>query len=632
MALDTIGLAGVFPISFPALGPGYQLRENMMMQHGVMKHIRHGALALRLAAGLLLAGGVLHAQMMPPAIVLPDSISGTMTLSAEHSYLIAGTVKVGPGAVLRIPAGTLIYGDPLAVRPVLQVERGGRIHAEGTPGKPVIFTSLRPQGEKGPGDWCGLVLLGRGDLNVPGDTAILPGTGGVYGGTDDADSSGVLSYVRIEYAGRQIASGLPSAGLLLAGTGNRTKLDHIEVAYSGGDSYRWQGGSANGRHLVALGGTEDDFQASLGYRGRLQFIFALRDSARSSATISNGFESLNDSEGSSRMPMTMPVISNMTLAGPFRADSQPAGHFGSGVHLFGNSRYAQFNSVITGWQEGIRAGGKALADAFSPACPQPAPLRLVRNAVGSQTVVWGVDSVQLFDLVFWFVCGANANPGDFPNVGLRAVTQSDLQNPDPRPIPGTPAASGTDFGDPLLAPANNFAFMATGYKGAFDPAMGRERLWDSLWTNYRPGSTTYVKHRTGWNLVSLANAPSSAVKDSIYRAAISDAFRFNGTSYQIDNTLDLGVGYWVKLGDARTVEQQGTALDLPRTVAVLPGWNLIASGASLPVAISDISASGTALESGFFGFNDGYVPVSVVEPGRAYWVKTSAAGTLRFGR
>lgn len=588
----------------------------------------HHAAVMLACVTIVIACTTARAQIVPGAIALPESITGTLVLSDDRAYQILNSVTVKSGGLLSIPAGTLIYGNVSGAGSWLQVERGGKIYARGTAERPIVFTSAMPQGARLPGDWGGLVILGRADINAAAEAETFVPTGGIFGGTANDDSSGVLSFVRIEYAGRVISPGNRISGLTLAGVGNRTVINNVQITHSGHDSYEWLGGTVNGRNIIALAGTDDDFQFGLGYQGRVQFAFAMRDSSAYSADTSRGIESRNDATGSARTPFTRPILSNVTLAGPFRNDSQATGYFGSAGYLLQNSRGAFCNSVLVGWQEGMRAGGAGIA-ALPPGCPQPSDLRLRNNVISSQTVVWGVDGVQLLDMVLWFLCHPNANPGDHPNAGIRGVTQANLDAPDPRPLPGSPAASGADFTDAILTSGNNFSFSSTGYKGAFDPNRARELQWDSVWTNYRAHLTTYMKHRAGWNQVALANTPlGSNNKDFIYPAAISNAFRFNGSGYVVDNTLDAGVGYWVMLGDARTVEQKGATVPLPRAITVIPGWNLIASGASAPASVANITASGTTILSNFFGFDNGYASASRLEPGRAYWVNVSTAGTL----
>lgn len=589
---------------------------------------------LMFALSVLLCGPHVFSQTVPGAVALPEAINGTRVLSADTIYQLSGTVKVMPGGLLSIPAGTLILGNAEVSRSCLQIENGGKIYARGTAECPIIFTSAKPQGSKQPGDWGGIIILGNAVINATGGTATIEGgTGGAFGGIDNSDSSGVLSFVRIEYGGIAFSSAGADRinGLTLAGVGNRTVINNIQVSYGNEDGFEWRGGAVNTTNLISFGNVDDDFQTGLGYTGRMQYLFAMRDSVRYDTTgRSNGMESENDATASARTPLTLPIVSNMTLAGPFRDENQPTGQFGSGGHWRDNSRYALFNSVLVGWQEGLRLDGAGIA-ATTPGCPQPANLRLGTTLVTGNTVVWGANGVSLVGLAFWFVCtgGGNQNPGNHPTGAIRAVTQTDLHVNDPRPTTISPAATGGSFTDALLGAGNNFSFSTPTYKGAFDPSLNRDRQWDSLWSNYDPDRTTYVKHRTGWNLVALANTPADPHVDSVYRSASSGMFRYSGL-YQGRDTLEPGTGYWLKLADNCIIEQSGALLPLPRTVAVVAGWNLIASGGSAPAPVANITYTSTSAVTSYFGYNRGYSVATRIEPGKGYWVRMSAPGTITF--
>lgn len=593
------------------------------------------------AAALLGLSAAAHAQIVPGAVALPDQITGTRVLSADTVYQLVNTVKVMSGGLLSIPPGTLIYGNSQGVRSALQIERGGKIYAKGTATSPIIFTSAKSQGSKAPGDWGGIIILGKADIN-PGDTAILEGgTNGVYGGNDDADSSGVLEYVRIEFGGIPFAVDNEINGLTLGGVGNRTVISNIQVSYNNDDAFEWFGGTVNAKNLIAFGAIDDDFDTDFGYRGRQQFIFAMRDSLwsdLSAGSSSNGFEADNDATGSANTPLSKPVVSNATIVGPWRDTSIAAWgqDFTRGGHLRRNTDYGIFNSVITGWQVAFRIDGATM----NAACPQSNDL-VVENTVitgrknngtaNSETEAAGGAVQGTVDN--WFNCAGagNTRAGNHPAALLTAVTQTDLRNPNPIPLATSPAFGGAGFGHALLAAGNNFTYTNTTYKGAFNPAVARSAQWDMPWSNYDPAATTYVKHTSGWNLVALANTPANADKNVIYPNNNSNAFRYNN-GYTVDNTLDAGVGYWVLLSDNATIEQTGAAVTLPRTVNVQPGWNLIASGASQRAPVANITVSGTTVVSNYFGFNNGYFTATTIEPGKAYWVNVTTAGTITFNQ
>ncbi|MDH7604283.1 MAG: T9SS C-terminal target domain-containing protein, partial [Melioribacter sp.] len=164
----------------------------------------------------------LFAQLAPFDEVLEGNINSDKVLDANKKYLLRGFVNVNEPATLTIPAGTIIYGEKSS-KGSLIINRGAKIVAIGTPDKPIIFTSQQPKGQRGAGDWGGIIIAGRASINVPGGTAVIEGgTGTVYGGGDkpnDDDSSGVLKYVRIEFPGIAFLPDNEINGLTLGGVG-----------------------------------------------------------------------------------------------------------------------------------------------------------------------------------------------------------------------------------------------------------------------------------------------------------------------------------------------------------------------------------------------------------------------------
>ncbi len=595
-----------------------------------------------LTAGMLVGiGTIAQAQIVPGAVALPDSIVGTRTLSADSTYQMVNTVKVGPGSLLSIPAGTIIYGNATGTRSCLQIERGGKIYAAGTATKPIIFTSAKPQGQKAPGDWGGIILLGNATINPTGGTATIEGgTNGIYGGNDDTDSSGVMQYVRIEYGGLAFSTDNEINGLTFGGIGNRTVIDHIQSSYTNDDSFEFFGGTVNTKYMIAYAGVDDDFDTDFGYRGRGQFFLGFRDSLYSdlsASSTSEGFEADNDGSGSGNTPISHPIVSNFTMVGPYRDTSVASWgqDFSRGGRLRRNTDYSIFNTVITGWQTAL--GLDQAAPGVNPATPQNTDMVCENTVVTgkrtvSETQIVGAGALTQTNVDSWFNApGNNTRAGNHADAGLLAVTQTNLHNPDPRPNTTTsPARNGAAFTHAqLTGTQNNFTFTSVGYKGAFDPATSRDAQWDKPWSNYKPQTTTYTKLRSGWNLVGLANTPSNANKDSVFSNTTSNAFKYNA-GYSIENTLVAGRGYWVQLSDNRTVQQEGTTVALPQGVAVVAGWNLVSTGASVNATAASTTTSGTTIQSSFFGFTNGYFIATTLEPGRAYWVKCSSAGTLTF--
>ncbi len=257
-----------------------------------------------------------------PIVELSGEIEEDATLRCNRRYLLRYNTFVRSGVTLRIEPGTLLLGDH-ETRGTLVVLPGGRLSAEGQRDQPIVFTSSRAPGERAPGDWGGVILMGRAPTNVRGaDGQPLPGRvegleqHGVdirYGGELPNDSSGVLRYVRIEYPGVAIAPNNEINGLTLAGVGSATVLDHVQVRWPLDDCFEFFGGTVDARYLICDAPGDDGFDWDQGYRGRLQFLLMRDDVRRPDA--SNGLEGDNDPNGQATSPRSAPVIFNATLCG-----------------------------------------------------------------------------------------------------------------------------------------------------------------------------------------------------------------------------------------------------------------------------------------------------------------------------
>ena len=238
---------------------------------------------------------------------------GKQTLK-KGTYLLKGWVYIAEGSELTIEPGTIIKGDK-ATKAALIAERGGKLIAKGTPTAPIVFTSAQAKGNRKPGDWGGVILCGKA-VNNQQEMEIEGGPRTKHGGNDNADNSGVLSYVRIEFAGYPFRQDKEINGLTLGSVGSGTQLDHIQVSYSNDDSYEWFGGAVNAKYLIAYKGWDDDFDTDNGYCGTVQFGLVVRDSKLADASQSNGFESDNNGSGSAVEPYTTAQFSNITFIGP----------------------------------------------------------------------------------------------------------------------------------------------------------------------------------------------------------------------------------------------------------------------------------------------------------------------------
>ena len=201
--------------------------------------------------------------------------------------------------------------------------------------------------------------------NQPGGVAniegIVPTTDSQFGGNFDNDNSGILRYVRVEFAGIALEPNKEVNGITFGSVGSGTVVDYVQVTLSGDDSFEWFGGTVNCKHLIAYRGLDDDFDCDFGYRGKVQFALSIRDKDLYDAPgDSNSFECDNDAAGSTAQPKTRPVFSNVTLVGAKGngTTALPAGEkFEKAFRLRRNSAVSVLNSLVTGWEKGISIEG-----------------------------------------------------------------------------------------------------------------------------------------------------------------------------------------------------------------------------------------------------------------------------------
>src|SRR5687768_14705127 len=199
--------------------------------------------------------------------VLSGDITANRRLRADTMYVLRGFVKVLDGATLTIDAGTRIVGDLKVPGSALFVTRGARIEANGTAAQPIVFTSRRAVGSRKPGDWGGLLIIGRARVNRTGTTILegsnatingVPQAGIDYaGGTIDNDNSGTLRYVRVEFAGFGVAPNAELNSFTFAAVGSGTTLEYLQSMAGLDDSFEWFGGTVDAKYLVSYESGDD---------------------------------------------------------------------------------------------------------------------------------------------------------------------------------------------------------------------------------------------------------------------------------------------------------------------------------------------------------------------------------------
>jgi hypothetical protein len=294
----------------------------------------------------------------PNLAPLEGVITGNRALEAGKEYLLQGIVIVDRGATLTIPAGVTIRGE-YSSRGTLVVARGAKIIADGRADAPIVFTSSRADAAQR-GDWGGVFIFGRARVNRLGDDQpneasieeLGLGDAGVYGGgvtddLDDADDSGILRYVRIEYSG-QLPNSEEVDGLTLGGVGSGTRIDHVQVRMTSDDCFQFNGGTAEATYLACQSPSEDGIDWEKGYRGKLQFVVVQNGVVRESGgTV--GLSGAHDDREAFSEPLSEPVIANVTLCNrPLSTATEQIG-----IQLSDGTGARISKAIVTGYYVGV---------------------------------------------------------------------------------------------------------------------------------------------------------------------------------------------------------------------------------------------------------------------------------------
>jgi hypothetical protein len=310
-------------------------------------------------------------------VTLSGRITKDTTLFAKDVNYLSGIVYVMKGVTLTIQEGAKVMGKSSGADvAALVITRGAKIIARGTADKPIVFTSASQNPASG--DWGGVVLLGTARVNttltwkgtaVAGLTSVEGGVNdaelglGLAGAGDaafptgnDDDNSGVLQFVRIEYAGYAYQPDNELNSLTMAAVGRGTTISHVQVTYAKDDAFEWFGGTVNCKYLIAYKTQDDDFDTDNGYNGNVQFGIILRDSVIADISTSEAFESDNNSGGTATTIKTTAVFSNITAIGPRIDPVYGKGNslYRGGAHIRRNTGISIMNSIFAGWNRGFQ--------------------------------------------------------------------------------------------------------------------------------------------------------------------------------------------------------------------------------------------------------------------------------------
>lgn len=354
-----------------------------------------------------------------------------------------GWVYVDAGVTLTIEPGTVIRGTKNSV---LSVERGGKIMAVGTKSQPIVFTSAQGAGFRSNSDWGGLVINGYGVNNLPGGSGVAEGgIGSEFGGSDNADNSGVLAYVRIEFPGYEVATGSEVNGLTLNSVGSGTRIEYVQVSYSGDDGYEWFGGAVNAKHLISYRTEDDDFDTDNGFSGMVQFGIILRDPTIVDTDTANAFESDNNSSGTELTPVTKAIFSNISAFGASKDQAtytgNPQNHKdGASMRIRRASRLSIYNSLFLGWGRGVR-----LESSFTHNAAVSDELAVKNNILGGiYGKKYGDASVMTeAEVESWFLAAARKNRMLGSDAEAMIADPFNLAAPKFQPLAGSPVLNAS---------------------------------------------------------------------------------------------------------------------------------------------------------------------------------------------
>ncbi len=374
-------------------------------------------------------------------VVLQGDIKKDLNLAGGKSYKLHGETHVMNGASLTIKPCTKIIGD--SQEDVLVILPGSKIEAVGEQDAPILFTSSQPKGSRAPGDWGGLIILGNARTNLATDI-VKPAIEGLvqaqfYGSNTDAhnaDSSGSLVYVRVEFVGKHLDPNNEVNGITFGGVGSGTTVSHVQVSNCTDDCFEWFGGAVSADHLIALNCDDDEFDTDNGFSGTVQFAFG-RQFLTTSEADSSGFEMDTAKDfrspgpdglpggGPYVVPLTTTKWSNVTLCGqgPEEALSPPR----VGAVLRKNAAASITNTILTGFAN----GGLSVRDA--------SPVSLTHSLVFGN----GQDGMTLVDKVGGlgsFEEATSANGVDAP------AGYCDCWSNPPAPFPPEKVDGGKPFG------------------------------------------------------------------------------------------------------------------------------------------------------------------------------------------
>ncbi len=437
-------------------------------------------------------------------------VGSQVTFHSDTTYILEGAVFVDSAAVLTIEPGTLVkaeIGDGNQAT-ALVVTRYGKIFAQGTADRPIIFTSVdddltgsieleannpNQDRKRGRGRWGGIVVLGRASTNNATGDGLKEVEGindidaerALYGGNVDDDNSGIIRYVSIRYTGINVGdqAGNEIQGLTMGGVGSGTTVEFVESYRSNDDGFEFFGGTVNTRYLVSAFNSDDGFDWDEGFRGKHQFWFGIQDD-----DFAGRAAEMDGATGDEFFtPFATPYLSNVTYIGP-GLNANPSGDGDVMLKFRDNTGGKYHNSVFTEYDvagdpdngfPGVGGGIEVEDIDNSGSKTEDSRKRLEAGELVVRNNIWwdfGIgNGLTEFAAQDFAQAHLAANNNTIADPQLLAVSRVRGSNGlDPRPGSGSPALSGAEtVGDPY--------FVQTSYLGAFSEGNNWLLGWTALY-------------------------------------------------------------------------------------------------------------------------------------------------------
>lgn len=291
--------------------------------------------------------------------ILYGKITANTTLYKKNTYLLQGPVYVTNNAILTIEPGTVIKGD-YETNGALVIAKGSQLVANGSETDPIVFTSNRPV--KKEGDWGGIVILGDAPINKFGGSSSLnyelDPSQTIYGGANPQSNSGIIRFLRVEFAGKKIKGYKDYNAMSLAGIGNKTIIENVMCSYAAGNAFEVLGGDLALKNLVTVRSKGDDIKITQGAQCKIDNSLAVRHSYYSSSSRArclnvSSYDKKEEADFSKNL--TNVVATNCTLV---NSTDQLSADLASGlvkecIFVADNTSFSLKKSVISGFSPAV---------------------------------------------------------------------------------------------------------------------------------------------------------------------------------------------------------------------------------------------------------------------------------------